>query len=51
MFLILQEHVNVESVLKTFRQNAEKAVRILLTAIPRIAEKDWTDILKENQVT
>lgn len=43
-----EEHVNVDSVLKTFKENGEKAMKILLHAIPKIAEKDWTKILKDH---
>lgn len=46
--------VSVESVLSTFKENGEKAMKILLTVIPRLAESkefDWPAILQENQVS
>ncbi|KAK3742355.1 hypothetical protein QZH41_020499, partial [Actinostola sp. cb2023] len=43
------EPVTVEAVLKTFKKNVSNATKILLECIPRIAKKDWTDILKKKQ--
>lgn len=36
--------------MKTFKENAERAIKVLLAAIPRIAEEDWTEALNERQV-
>lgn len=41
------EAVSVDLAVKTFKENAEKAIKVLLTAIPRIAQEDWSDTLKE----
>ena len=46
----LSWQVNVEAVLKTFKDNAAKAVSLILGVIPKIAEVDWTRILDEKQV-
>lgn len=37
-------------VLKTLKENASKAKQILLAAVPMIAQEDWTNTLKNNQV-
>ncbi|XP_009675318.1 S-methyl-5'-thioadenosine phosphorylase isoform X3 [Struthio camelus] len=37
--------VSVDKVLKTLKENANKATSILLTAIPQIASMEWTDTL------
>lgn len=39
------EHVDVESVLKTFRASLSKVTKVILEAIPRVAEFDWTSTL------
>ncbi|CAH1774500.1 unnamed protein product [Owenia fusiformis] len=44
-----KEPVNVENVLKTFKQNAKQACDLILHAIPKFAQKDWTDIVKANK--
>eukprot|EP00058_Branchiostoma_floridae_P021372 XP_002606862.1 hypothetical protein BRAFLDRAFT_91631 [Branchiostoma floridae] len=44
-------HVSVEAVLKVFKGNAEKGVRIFKSAIPKIAQRDWSAVLEENRVT
>ena len=36
--------------MKTFKENAERAIKVLLAAIPRIAQEDWTEHLNERQV-
>ena len=46
----LSWQVSVEAVLKTFKDNAAKAVSLILGVIPKIAEIDWTRILDEKQV-
>ncbi|XP_029462704.1 S-methyl-5'-thioadenosine phosphorylase isoform X1 [Rhinatrema bivittatum] len=38
-----EEAVSVDKVLKTLKENANKATSILLTAIPQIAAMDWTE--------
>uniref|UniRef100_A0A8C5LL44 S-methyl-5'-thioadenosine phosphorylase n=1 Tax=Leptobrachium leishanense TaxID=445787 RepID=A0A8C5LL44_9ANUR len=38
-----EEAVSVDRVLKTLKENANKATTILLTAIPQIASMEWTD--------
>ncbi|XP_070563687.1 S-methyl-5'-thioadenosine phosphorylase-like [Ptychodera flava] len=45
------EMVNVESVLKTFKDNAENGRRLLLNVIPKIAQKDWTEIIQAHNDT
>lgn len=42
--------VDVPTVLKTMKDNAEKAKRLILYAIPKIAAKDWTATLNSNAV-
>ncbi|XP_031563649.1 S-methyl-5'-thioadenosine phosphorylase-like [Actinia tenebrosa] len=41
------EPVSVEAVLKTFKSNVSNAIKIILECIPRIAQKDWTHLLKK----
>ncbi|XP_035216278.1 S-methyl-5'-thioadenosine phosphorylase-like isoform X2 [Stegodyphus dumicola] len=45
-----ESSVCVDEVMATMKQNAYKATQILLNAIPAIAEKDWSNILKENEM-
>uniref|UniRef100_A0A8C8VIY3 S-methyl-5'-thioadenosine phosphorylase n=1 Tax=Pelusios castaneus TaxID=367368 RepID=A0A8C8VIY3_9SAUR len=40
-----EEAVSVDKVLKTLKENANKATSILLTAIPQIGSMDWTETL------
>lgn len=35
--------VSVDKVLKTLKENANKATSLLLTAIPQIGSMDWTE--------
>ncbi|KFM60537.1 S-methyl-5'-thioadenosine phosphorylase, partial [Stegodyphus mimosarum] len=44
-----ESSVCVDEVMETMKQNAYKATQILLNAIPAIAEKDWSNVLKENE--
>ncbi|KAI8509272.1 hypothetical protein Bbelb_131200 [Branchiostoma belcheri] len=44
-------HVSVDAVLKVFKGNADKGIRIFKAAIPQIAQRDWTAVLEENRVT
>ena len=37
-------------VIKTMRENGEKARQLILSAVPAIAELDWTETLKQNKV-
>lgn len=46
-----EEAVSVESVLKTFKKNAEKATNVILDVIPRIAAQDWTAVIQEYRTT
>ena len=48
--IILCWQVHVELAVKTFKENAERAIKVLLAAIPRIAHEDWTEHLNERQV-
>ena len=45
------EPVSVEMVLKTFKENAAKAVSILLTAIPKLAVSDWKGVSEKAKVS
>ncbi|XP_077981197.1 S-methyl-5'-thioadenosine phosphorylase-like [Glandiceps talaboti] len=45
------EMVSVEAVLKTFKDNAEKARKILLHVIPKVGKKDWSDIIQAHNDT
>ena len=42
--------VNVETVVKTFKANVSNAIKLVLECIPKIAQKDWTDMLKKKAV-
>ncbi|XP_072027702.1 S-methyl-5'-thioadenosine phosphorylase-like [Amphiura filiformis] len=46
-----EEAVTVEAVLKTFKQNADRGMKVLLDVIPRIGEQDWTAVVKEYRTT
>ncbi|XP_053321884.1 S-methyl-5'-thioadenosine phosphorylase isoform X2 [Spea bombifrons] len=46
-----EEAVSVDRVLKTLKENANKATSILLTAIPQIASMDWADTLNNMKST
>nr|ACO51785.1 S-methyl-5-thioadenosine phosphorylase [Aquarana catesbeiana] len=46
-----EEAVSVDRVLKTLKENANKATSILLTAIPQIAAMDWCDTLQSMKCT
>ncbi|XP_039615097.1 S-methyl-5'-thioadenosine phosphorylase isoform X3 [Polypterus senegalus] len=43
--------VCVDKVLKTMKENANKAAMILLTSIPKIAQMDWTEALANLKAT
>ncbi|CAG5121271.1 unnamed protein product [Candidula unifasciata] len=43
------EAVHVELAVKTFKDNAAKACKVFLHAIPRIAEKDWSNFISKNK--
>lgn len=43
------EHVGVESVLKVFRASIEKVTKLIVSVIPKIAEKDWQPVWEANQ--
>jgi 5'-methylthioadenosine phosphorylase len=44
-----QEAVHVELAVKTFKENAEKACKVLLHVIPRIAEDNWNEEINKNK--
>ncbi|KAM8962015.1 S-methyl-5'-thioadenosine phosphorylase [Pelodytes ibericus] len=46
-----EEAVSVDRVLKTLKENANKATSILLTAIPQIATMDWSNSLQSMKST
>uniref|UniRef100_A0A3Q2Q0C7 S-methyl-5'-thioadenosine phosphorylase n=1 Tax=Fundulus heteroclitus TaxID=8078 RepID=A0A3Q2Q0C7_FUNHE len=46
-----EEVVCVDNVLKTMKENANKASSILLTAIPQISQMDWTQTTKNLKVS
>ncbi|OXB76042.1 UNVERIFIED_CONTAM: hypothetical protein H355_000302 [Colinus virginianus] len=46
-----EEAVSVDKVLKTLKENANKATSILLTAIPQIGSMEWTDTLHTLKVS
>eukprot|EP00794_Sanderia_malayensis_P008189 gene8189-9067_t len=41
--------VDVPTVMKTVKDNAVKAKRIIINSIPKIASQDWTKIIEKNQ--
>lgn len=41
----------MDKVLKTLKENANKATSILLTAIPQIGSMDWTETLHNMKVS
>ncbi|KAK7100032.1 S-methyl-5'-thioadenosine phosphorylase-like [Littorina saxatilis] len=43
------EAVHVELAVKTFKENAQRAIKVLLAAIPEIAQGAWEDTLTECQ--
>lgn len=42
-------HVDVESVLKTFKSTLHKVTNLIYEVIPKLAEKNWEPILKEHE--
>lgn len=42
--------MNVENVLKTFRENAQKVTKLFLEVVPRIAKEDWSQEINELKV-
>ncbi|NXT76359.1 MTAP phosphorylase, partial [Zapornia atra] len=46
-----EEAVSVDKVLKTLKENANKATSILLTAIPQIGSMEWTNTLHTLKVS
>ncbi|XP_052827232.1 S-methyl-5'-thioadenosine phosphorylase [Octopus bimaculoides] len=44
-----EDGVSVDTVLKTFKENAVKAENILKSVIPEIAKHNWTDELQHNK--
>lgn len=43
--------VDVPSVLATFQKNVDNILNLFVALIPKIAEKDWTEILHQNEMT
>ena len=41
----------MEGVMKVLAENIERSKRVILRAIPKIAAKDWTEVLRQNQVS
>ena len=37
-------------VIKTLQSNGEKAKKLILAAVPLIAQEDWTETLQQNRV-
>lgn len=37
-------------VMKTLKDNSDKAKQLILEVVPRIAEQDWSDTLAQNEV-
>lgn len=50
-FFLSSLQVCVDNVLKTMKENANKASSILLTAIPQISQMDWTQTMKTLKVS
>lgn len=48
---LLFSQVCVDNVLKTMKENANKASSILLNAIPQISQMDWTQTMKTLKVS
>jgi len=46
-----EEHVSVEKVMATLRNNSETAIKLLLHAIPALAKKEWEKIIEKKQLT
>jgi len=44
----VESAVCVEDVMATMKDNAHKATQIILNAIPKIAKKDWSNIIKSH---
>ena len=38
-------------VIKTLQSNGEKAKKLILAAVPLIAQEDWTETLQQNRVS
>ncbi|CAF0734797.1 unnamed protein product [Brachionus calyciflorus] len=45
------EHVDVASVLKTFKESLHKVTNLIYQVVPRLAEIDWQPILEEYEKT
>ena len=42
--------VNVEMVMKTMKENAEKALRLIVTTVTMMSQEDWTDTVHQAKV-
>lgn len=49
--VVLYFQVSVDKVLKTLKENANKATSILLSAIPQIGSMEWTNTLHTLKVS
>lgn len=49
--LVSPSQVCVDNVLKTMKENANKASSILLTAVPQISQMDWAHTIKTLKVS
>lgn len=45
------EQVSVESVIKAFKGNIEKAIQLIIASVPKIAGKNWDTEIKDIQVS
>lgn len=50
-YCLSPSQVCVDNVLKTMKENANKASSILLTAIPQISQMDWAQTIKTLKVS
>ncbi|XP_072025504.1 S-methyl-5'-thioadenosine phosphorylase-like [Amphiura filiformis] len=44
-----ERFVSLEPLLEAFKKNIENMRKLVVAAIPRIAQKDWTEIIKQNE--
>ena len=43
-----EEHVTVEMVVQTMKENASKATKVLIKAVQLIGKRDWEEVIKKN---
>jgi len=46
-----EEHVSVEQVMAVVHNNSEKAIRLILLAIPELAKRQWGTIIEKKKAT